>query len=105
MCKIKGISSAKVAQIKDALEVENCMASKPTSFKVRIKPSQAFVDWFPVFLRKLKKENVKTAHLDPKLEFYKNLTTSQGSLSDRIINPIEETTPSQKAYETNHRLN
>lgn len=61
------------------------------------------MDWFPIFLRNLK--NVKIVHLDPKLKFLKNLTISQASLNAGVIHPVEETTPSQKDCETNHRLN
>ena len=79
------------------------MASKLISLKIIIKHIQAFVDWFPIFLRNLKK-NVKIAHLVPKLEFLTNLTISQASLNAGIIHPVEENTPSQKDCETSHRL-
>jgi hypothetical protein len=60
MCKIQGISLAKGTQVNAAQEVQNGMASKLMILKIRIKPSQAFVNWFSIFLRNLKKRNVKS---------------------------------------------
>lgn len=127
MCQVKGIGSAKAAQIKAALEVGKRMASKPTGLKVKLKSSQAFVEQFSPFLKNLKKEIVKIVLLDPKLQLIKDLTISEGSLNASIVHPREvmipairesaasfalihnhpsgDPTPSQKDFEVTHRLN
>ncbi len=127
MCQIKGIGAAKAAQIKAALEVGKRMASKPTGMKIKLKSSQAFVEQFSPFLKNLKKEIVKIVLLDPKLQFIKDLTISEGSLNASIVHPREvmipairesaasfalihnhpsgDPTPSQKDFEVTHRLN
>ena len=127
ICEVKGIGSAKAAQIKAALEVGKRMASKPISMKNKLKSSQAFVDQFSPFLKNLKKEIVKIVLLDPKLQYIKDLTISEGSLNASIVHPREvmipairesaasfalihnhpsgDPTPSQADFEITHRLN
>ena len=127
MCQVKGIGPAKAAQIKAALEVGKHMASKPASIKIKLKSSQAFVDHFSPFLKNLKKEIVKMVLLDPKLQYIKDLTISEGSLNASIVHPREvmipairesaasfalihnhpsgDPTPSQQDFEITHRLN
>ena len=127
MCQVKGIGPAKAAQIKAALEVGKRMASKPASIKIKLKSSQAFVDHFSPFLKNLKKEIVKIVLLDPKLQYIKDLTISEGSLNASIVHPREvmipairesaasfalihnhpsgDPTPSQQDFEITHRLN
>ncbi|MBT3922745.1 MAG: DNA repair protein RadC [Nitrospina sp.] len=127
ICQVKGIGSAKAAQIKAALEVGKRMASKPMSTKNKLKSSQAFVNQFSPFLKNLKKEIVKIVLLDPKLQYIKDLTISEGSLNASIVHPREvmipairesaasfalihnhpsgDPTPSQADFEITHRLN
>ena len=127
MCQVKGIGPAKAAQIKAALEVGKRMASKPASIKIKLKSRQAFVDHSPPFLKNLKKEIVKIVLLDPKLQYIKDLTISEGSLNASIVHPREvmipairesaasfalihnhpsgDPTPSQQDFEITHRLN
>jgi DNA repair protein RadC len=127
MCQVKGIGSAKAAQIKAALEVGKRMASKPSDIKNKLKSSRAFVDQFAPFLKNLKKEIVKIVLLDPKLQYIKDLTISEGSLNASIVHPREvmipairesaasfalihnhpsgDPTPSQQDFEITHRLN
>ena len=127
MCQVKGIGPAKAAQIKAALEAGKRMASKPASIKIKLKSSQAFVDHFSPFLKNLKKEIVKIVLLDPKLQYIKDLTISEGSLNASIVHPREvmipairesaasfalihnhpsgDPTPSQQDFEITHRLN
>ena len=127
MCQVKGIGSAKAAQIKAALEVGKRMASKPANTKIKLKSSRAFVDQFSPFLKNLKKEIVKIVLLDPKLQYIKDLTISEGSLNASIVHPREvmipairesaasfalihnhpsgDPTPSQQDFEITHRLN
>lgn len=127
MCQVKGIGSAKAAQIKAALEVGKRMASKPRSMKNKLKSSRAFVEQFSPFMKNLKKEIVKIVLLDPKLQYIKDLTISEGSLNASIVHPREvmipairesaasfalihnhpsgDPTPSQQDFEITHRLN
>jgi DNA repair protein RadC len=127
ICQVKGIGSAKAAQIKAALEVGKRMAAKPISVKNKLKSSRAFVDQFSPFLKNLKKEIVKIVLLDPKLQYIKDLTISEGSLNASIVHPREvmipairesaasfalihnhpsgDPTPSQQDFEITHRLN
>ena len=116
MCQVKGIDSAKAAQIRAALEMGKRMASKPTSIKIKLKSSRAFVDQFSLFLKNLKKEIVKIVLLDPKLQYIKDLTILEGSLNASIVHPAAsfalfhnhpsgDPTPSQQDFEITHRLN
>ena len=127
MCQVKGIGPAKAAQIKAALEVGKRMASKPASIKIKLKSSRALVEQFSPFLKNLKKEVVKIVLLDPKLQYIKDLTISEGSLNASIVHPREvmipairesaasfalihnhpsgDPTPSQQDLEITHRLN
>ncbi|MZH45422.1 MAG: JAB domain-containing protein [Nitrospinae bacterium] len=127
ICQVKGIGSAKAAQIKAALEVGKRMSSKSVSLKTELKSSQALVTQFAPFMRNLKKEIVKIVLLDNKLQLIKDLTVSEGSLNASIVHPREvmipairesaasfallhnhpsgDPSPSQKDFEITHRLN
>ncbi|MZH42196.1 MAG: DNA repair protein RadC [Nitrospinae bacterium] len=127
ICQVKGIGSAKAAQIKAALEVGKRMSSKSASLKTELKSSQALVTQFAPFMRNLKKEIVKIVLLDNKLQLIKDLTVSEGSLNASIVHPREvmipairesaasfallhnhpsgDPSPSQKDFEITHRLN
>ncbi len=126
ICQIKGIGSAKAAQIKAALEVGKRMAAKTSGKKIKMKSSRIFVEHFSPFLKNLKKEIVKIVLLDPKLQFLKEITISEGSLNASIVHPREvmipaikesaasfalihnhpsgDPTPSQQDFEITHRL-
>ncbi len=58
--------------------------------------SQDFVDYFSPFLRRLKKEVVKIALLNPKLHIIKDITISEGSLNSSIVHPREVMIPAIK---------
>ena len=127
ICQVKGIGSAKAAQIKAALEVGKRMSSKSVSLKTELKSSQALVTQFAPFMRNLKKEIVKIVLLDNKLQLIKDLTVSEGSLNASIVHPREvmipairesaasfaflhnhpsgDPSPRQKDFEITHRLN
>lgn len=96
MCQIKGIGSAKAAQIKAALEVGKRLTSKNTGPRVKMLCSQDFVNYFSPFLRRLKKEVVKIALLNPKLQIIKDITVSEGSLNSSIVHPREVMIPAIK---------
>lgn len=126
ICQIKGIGAAKAAQIKAALEVGKRMAAKTSGKKIKMKSSRVFFEHFSPFLKNLKKEIVKIVLLDPKLQFIKEITISEGSLNASIVHPREvmipaikesaasfavihnhpsgDPTPSQQDFEITHRL-
>ncbi len=126
ICQIKGIGPAKAAQIKAALEVGKRMVAKTSGKKIKMKSSRVFFEHFSPFLKNLKKEIVKIVLLDPKLQFIKEITISEGSLNASIVHPREvmipaikesaasfalihnhpsgDPTPSQQDLEITHRL-
>ena len=91
-----------------------------------MKSSRDFFEYFSPFLKNLKKEIVKIALLDLKIQFIKEITISEGSLNASIVHPREvmipaikesaasfalihnhpsgDPTPSQKDLEITHRL-
>lgn len=127
ICQVKGIGAAKAAQIKAALEVGKRMAAKSSGKKSKMRSSRVFFEHFSPFLKNLKKEIVKIALLDPKLQLIKEITISEGSLNASIVHPREvmipaikesaasfalihnhpsgDPTPSQSDLEITHRLN
>ena len=96
ICAIKGIGSAKAAQIKAALEIGKRLASQVSGKKEKMKCSQDFVNLYAPFLRNLKKEIVKVVLLNPKLNVIKDLTISEGSLNSSIVHPREVMAPAIK---------
>lgn len=68
ICQVKGIGLAKATQIKAALEVGKRMASTRFGNKKKMTTSRAFVDYFAPFLQNLRKEVVKVALLNNKLQ-------------------------------------
>jgi DNA repair protein RadC len=73
------------AQTKAPLEVRKRIVSNPTRVKIKLKPRQAFVEKFFLFLRNLKKESAKIVLLEPKLQFIKDLTISKESWNIGIV--------------------
>ena len=65
--------------------MEKRIASKPKGVKIKLKPSQVFLEQFFAFLINLKKEIVKIVLLDLKLQFIKDLAISKGSLNASIV--------------------
>ena len=124
--EVKGIGTAKATQIKAALEVGKRLAAKTSEKKIKMISSRDFFEYFSPFLKNLKKEIVKIALLDLKLQFIKEITISEGSLNASIVHPREvmipaikesaasfalihnhpsgDPTPSQKDLEITHRL-
>ena len=96
MCQIKGIGPAKAVQVKAALEIGKRLTAKNTGPRVKMLCSQDFVDYFSPFLRRLKKEVVKIALLNPKLHIIKDITISEGSLNSSIVHPREVMIPAIK---------
>lgn len=96
LCSIKGIGTAKAAQIKAALEVGKRMASQMGTAKMALRSSIDFVSHYGPFLRNLKKEVVKVVLLNPKLKVIKDIDISEGSLNASIVHPREVMIPAIK---------
>ena len=127
LCGVKGIGTAKAAQIKAALEVGKRMSSQVSGKKEKMQTSRCFVEHYTPFMKNLKREIVKVVLLNPKLFMIKDLTISEGSLNASIVHPREvmipaikesaasfvlihnhpsgDPSPSQKDIEITHRLN
>jgi DNA repair protein RadC len=96
LCAVRGIGAAKAAQIKAALEIGKRMFSQSAGEKVKMRSSRDFFELFSPFLRHLKKEVVKVALLDPKMNLIKESTVSEGSLNSSIVHPREVMIPAIK---------
>jgi|TARA_Y100000294_G_scaffold110880_1_gene102762 DNA repair protein RadC len=96
LCSIKGIGSAKAAQIKAALEVGKRMSSQSSGSKTKMQSARDFVDLYAPFLRHLKKEIVKVFLLNSKLNVIRDITISEGSLNASIVHPREVMIPAIK---------
>ena len=96
LCQVPGIGAAKAAQIKAALEVGKRLASQGSGPRNKLQTSRDFVEYFSPFLKNLKKEVVKIALMDHKLQFIKEMTVSEGSLNASIVHPREVMIPAIK---------
>jgi DNA repair protein RadC len=96
LCQVKGIGAAKAAQIKAALEVGKRLTSQGSGPREKLQASRDFVEYFSPFLKNLKKEVVKVALMNPKLQIIKELTVSEGSLNASIVHPREVMIPAIK---------
>lgn len=96
LCEVRGIGTAKAAQIKAALEIGKRMFSQSTGEKIKMRSSRDFFELFFPFLRNLKKEVVKVALLDPKMNLIKERTVSEGSLNASIVHSREVMIPAIK---------
>ena len=100
LCKVKGIGLAKAAQIKAALEVGKRLASTRSGNTARMTTSRAFVEYFAPFMKNLRKEVVKVALLDNKLQIIKDFVISEGSVNSSIVHPREVMIPAIKESAT-----
>jgi len=96
LCQVNGIGEAKAAQIKAALEIGKRMFSESSGEKISMRTSRDFFELFSPFLRHLKKEVVKVALLDPKMNLIKECNISEGSLNSSIVHPREVMIPAIK---------
>jgi DNA repair protein RadC len=96
LCAVKGIGSAKAAQIKAALEMGKRMASQKGGAHPAMRTSGDFVNHYGPFLRNLKKEVVKVVLLNPKLKAIKDINISEGTLNASIVHPREVMVPAIK---------
>ena len=93
LCRVKGIGLAKATQIKAALEVGKRLASTGSGNTDRMTTSRAFVEYFAPFMKNLRKEVVKVALLDNKLQLIKDFVISEGSVNSSIVHPREVMIP------------
>lgn len=96
LCQVKGIGPAKAAQIKAALEVGKRLAVTRSGNGGRMTGSRALVDYFAPFMQNLRKEVVKVALLDNKLQIIRDFVISEGSVNASIVHPREVMIPAIK---------
>jgi len=85
--QIKGVNTAKIAQIKAALEIGKRFLREKAENKKKVKTSQEIVDYYKPYLRDLKKEVFKVILLDGRNRIIKDVHLSEGSLNSSIIDP------------------
>ncbi|MEK7845891.1 MAG: DNA repair protein RadC [Nitrospinota bacterium] len=89
---IKGIGTAKAAQIKAAFEIGKRMLSSNSVFKKGFTCSEDVVNYYIPLMKNLKKEIFKTVLLDSKNKILKDVEdeiVSKGSLTASIVHPRE----------------
>ncbi|MCD6093279.1 MAG: DNA repair protein RadC [Candidatus Omnitrophica bacterium] len=87
--KIKGLGTAKIAQIKAAIEIGKRFLKEKSLSKIKIKTSKDIVDYFMPYMRDAKKEVFKAILLDGKNKIIKDVTISEGTLNKGIVHPRE----------------
>lgn len=89
LCAIPGIGTAKVAQLKAAVELGRRAAAVPLAKGARIASSRDLFDHFHSALRSLRREIFKVVLLDAKHAILREETVSEGSLTLSIVHPRE----------------
>jgi len=87
--KRTGIGQAKVAHIKAAIEIGKRFLNEKGLSKIKIKTSKDIVDYFIPQLRDLKKEVFKAVLLNGKNKIIKDVTISEGTLTQSLVSPRE----------------
>lgn len=96
LCQIRGIGTAKAVQIKAAMELGKRMAAQGSGTKTKLATARDFVEAYAPFLKSLKREIVKIALLDLKLQLIRDLTISEGVLNSSVVHPREVMIPAIK---------
>ena len=89
MSAIKGIGLAKYSQIKAALEIGKRLAQEKSPIKKKIHNAKDVADYYKPHMRDLKKEKFKLILLDAKNKIIKDVTISEGSLTESLVHPRE----------------
>jgi len=89
MTAIKGIGLAKYAQIKAALEIGKRLFQEKNPLKKKIYNAGDVADYYKPHMRDLKKEKFKLILLDVKNKIIKDVTISEGSLTESLVHPRE----------------
>ena len=87
--KIKGLGTAKIAQIKAAIEIGKRFLKEKSLSKIKVKTTKDIVDYFMPYMRDAKKEVFKAILLDGKNKIIKDVTISEGTLNKGIVHPRE----------------
>jgi len=93
---IKGIGTAKAAQIKAAFEIGKRMLSSGNGLRKGFTCSDDVVNHYIPLMKNLKKEIFKTVLLDSKNKILRDVTISEGSLTASIVHPREVFNPAIK---------
>lgn len=89
MTAIRGIGSAKFAQIKAALEIGKRLFQESSPIMKKIYNARDVADYYRAHMRDLKKEVFKLILLDIKNKIMKDVTISEGSLTESLVHPRE----------------
>ena len=89
MTAIRGIGSAKFAQIKAALEIGKRLLQESSPVMKKIYNARDVADYYRAHMRDLKKEVFKLILLDIKNKIMKDVTISEGSLTESLVHPRE----------------
>jgi DNA repair protein RadC len=87
--KRKGLGTAKITQIKAAMEIGKRFLKEKSFTKIKVKTSKDIVDYFVPYLRDMRKEIFKVVLLDGKNKIIKDVTISEGTLTKSIVHPRE----------------
>lgn len=89
MTAIRGIGSAKFAQIKAALEIGKRLFQESSPIMKKIYNARDVADYYRAHMRDLKKEVFILILLDIKNKIMKDVTISEGSLTESLVHPRE----------------
>jgi DNA repair protein RadC len=87
--RVKGLGSAKIAQIKAAFELGKRLMSESGENKPVFSSSREVYSYFAPRLKSLKKEVFITVLLDAKNRLAKEVRVSEGTLTNSLIHPRE----------------
>lgn len=96
LCRVRGIGTAKAAQLKAALELGKRAMAAPLSTGMRIGSSADVFRAYHSRLRDLKQECFLLILLDAKHAVVRDHTVSQGSLTMSLVHPREVFVPAVK---------
>ena len=89
MTALKGIGQAKYSQIKAALELGKRFVQEKNLIKKKIYNARDVVSYYKLRMRDLKKEKFNLILLDVKNKIMKDVTISEGSLTESLVHPRE----------------
>lgn len=93
LCSIRGIGTAKAAQLKAALELGRRSLAPSLSQRAKLISSQDVFNHFFPLLKHVKKEVFKIILLDQKNKVIRDVTVSEGSLTLTVVHPREVFNP------------
>lgn len=93
LCSIRGIGTAKAAQLKAAVELGRRSLAPPLVNGAKLGSSQDVFKHFSPLLKHAKKEVFKSILLDQKNKIIRDVTISEGSLTATVVHPREVFNP------------